>query len=173
METLECIKARASVRSFKPEPVSEEAIGKILEAAVNAPSAGNVQDWEFVIVKDSKGKKALSDAAYGQGFLAQAPVVIVVCSDLKGVFSAYGERGKNLYSIQDTAAAAMCLMLAACDLGLGTCWVGAFSEGKVASLLNLPENVRPLAIIPLGYPAGGPKKPARLGLKKAVHSEKY
>ena len=173
METLECIKARASVRSFRPEPVPEELVSKILEAAVNAPSAGNVQDWEFVVVRERSRKKALSEAAYGQGFVSQAPVVIVVCSDLERIFSSYGERGRDVYSVQDSAAAAMALMLAACDLGLGTCWVGAFSEGKVRSLLGLPENIRPMAIIPLGYPAKKPRKPGRMELKKVVHSEMY
>jgi len=173
METLECIKARTSVRSFRPDLVPEEKISRILEAAANAPSAGNVQDWNFVVVKDSKRKKILSEAALGQDFVAQAPVVIVVCSDLGRISSAYGERGRNLYSIQDTAAAVQNLMLAACDLGLGTCWVGAFSEEGVRKILNLPERVRPMAIIPLGYPAGKTRKPERMELKKVVHSESY
>jgi nitroreductase len=171
METLECIKARTSVRSYKPDPIPEVLLNKILEAAVNAPSAGNMQDWEFVIVKDSGNRKALSDAAQGQIFVAQAPVVIVVCSDLKRISAAYGSRGENLYSIQDTAAAVQNIMLAACDLGLGTCWVGAFREDKVRSLLSLPEHVRPLAIIPMGYPSSIPKKPKRSD--GHAHKERY
>jgi len=171
MDTLDCIKARTSVRSYKPDPVPEGLIDKILEAAVNAPSAGNTQDWEFVVVRDLKNRKALSEAALGQGFVSQAPVVLVVCSDLRRISAAYGSRGENLYSIQDTAAAVQNIMLAACDLGLGTCWVGAFSEDKVKSVLSLPEHLRPLAIIPVGYPSSIPKKPKRSG--GHFHKERY
>jgi len=171
METLDCIKARVSMRSYKPDPVPEGLISKILEAAVNAPSAGNTQDWEFVVVRDAKNRKDLSEAAFGQGFVAQAPVVIVVCSDLKRISAVYGSRGENLYSIQDTAAAVQNIMLAACDLGLGTCWVGAFSEDKVKSVLSLPEHVRPLAVIPVGYPSSIPKKPKRF--EGHIHKERY
>jgi nitroreductase len=172
METLDCIKARASVRSFKPDSIPQGVLEKVLDAAANAPSAGNVQDWEFVVVKDAKSRKAISQAASGQEFVAEAPVVIVVCSNLQRISAAYGDRGRSLYSIQDTSAAIQNIMLAACDLGLGTCWVGAFSEEKVASLLNLPQNVRPLAIIPLGYPLSMPRK-SRRDFRSRLHIETF
>ncbi|MEM7815647.1 MAG: nitroreductase family protein [Candidatus Aenigmatarchaeota archaeon] len=173
METIECISSRASIRSFKTDDIPENVLKAVIGAAVQAPSAGNVQDWEFIIVRNSETKRLLSEAAFGQDFISKAPVVIVICSDLKSISSAYGERGKNLYSIQDTAAAAQNMMLAACDLGLGTCWVGAFDEEMVRKILSIPSHIRPLVIIPIGYPAYKPKKPKRKGIDKVVHKEKY
>jgi nitroreductase len=173
MDVFGCMKARAEVRKYKKDPVPEDAIEKMLQAAIQAPSAGNLQDWEFVVVRSVEVKRELAIAAFNQTFVAEAPVVIVVCSDLDRVSSRYGERGSSLYSIQDTAAATENLLLAAHDLGLGSCWVGAFNEERVKEVMVLPTHVRPLVIIPVGYPAENPEKPGRLDLKKVVHYERY
>ncbi len=173
METLECIKTRRSIRSYRSDPVSNDAIKKILEAAIHAPSSGNVQDWEFVIVTDPDIKKNLYEASYNQEFVLQAPMIIVVCSDLRRVENAYGMRGVELYSIQNTAAAIQNLMLAAWDLGIGSCWIGAFNESKVKNILGLPEYVRPMALITLGYPAETPQKPNRWNLERFIHWERW
>ncbi len=173
MNTTECIKTRYSIREYSDAAVSEGLVKEILQAAVCAPSAGNAQDWEFIVVRKQEIKKQLAEAALGQGFIADAPVLVVVCSNLKKIGSAYGERGVSLYSIQDTAAAAMCLMLAAWEKGLGTCWVGAFDEGRVKEILVLPMDVRPLAIITLGYPRAGIEKPKSRDLSGVLHWEHY
>ena len=173
MNSIECIKSRATVRSFRPDPVPDKTIEDIIEAAMQAPSAGNAQDWEFVIVTKKETKDRLVEASWGQEFIAGAPVVIIVCSNTKRIGSAYGERGTTLYSVQDTAAATQNLMLAAWDTGLGTCWVGSFNEEKVREVLVLPTHVRPLAIIPMGFPASKPQKPARRKIGELLHREYY
>ncbi len=173
MDTIKCIRERRDIRDFRPDPIPENVLKEILEAAIQAPSAGNAQDWEFILVKNPRTKSLLAEAALAQDFVAKAPLVIVVCSDLNRISSSYGERGKSLYSIQNTAAAIENLLLAAWNLGIGACWVGAFNEQRVRETLILPENVRPLAIIPLGYPSKVPEKPGRRPLKEVLHLEKY
>lgn len=148
----EVLKKRHSTREFDPEKeVSDDQLRKILEAAKMAPSAGNMRDWHFEVVKDSTKKTKVAQAALGQMFLAQAPVVIVVCSDLKIAEEHYGERGVNLYSAQDSATACENMFLACTALDLSTCWVGAFDEREVREILELPEHIRPLVIMPVGY----------------------
>jgi len=173
METLDCIKTRASVRGFRRDRIPDDVLEEILGAAIQAPSAGNVQDWEFVVVTKQETKQRLAESAWGQGFIAEAPVVIVVCSNLRAISSTYGERGKNLYSIQNAAAATQNLMLAAWDKKIGSCWVGSFNEEKVREALVLPSMIRPLAIIPLGYPSSKPSKTGRKALDDVVHREFY
>ena len=149
----EVIKNRHCTREFnKTKEVTGQQVEKLLQAAKMAPSAGNMQDWEFKIIKDKKIKERLAQAALGQSFVTQAPVVIVVCTNLTIAQQHYGQRGMELYSIQDTAAATQNLLLAATALNLGACWVGAFSEDKVREILGLDEDLRPVAIIPVGYP---------------------
>lgn len=173
MQTMDCIKGRASVRKYKPDAVPDAVLKELIEAATQAPSSGNVQDWEYVIVKTPEGKNALAKAAFNQSFVSNAPCVIVVCSDIERISKAYGERGKALYSIQNTSAAIQNLMLAAWDKGLGTCWLGAFNEEAVKGAVVMPTNVRPLAIITLGYPAERPSKPRRRPTDKTVHWETF
>ena len=173
MDALECIKTRTCIRRYKQDLIKDEDIKDILNAAIQAPSAGNTQDWEFIVVKELDTKRSLTEASYGQTFIYQAPVVIVVCSDLERISSAYGTRGANLYSVQDTAAAIQNIMLSAWSKGIGSCWIGAFNEEKVREILILPSHIRPLAIITLGYPDEKPKKPDRMDLDRVVHRERY
>lgn len=173
MNLFDTINGRRSVRSFLDKEVEQEKVEKILNAAINAPSAGNIQPWEFVIVKEKETKEKISEAALGQSFVAEAPVVVVVCADTEKSASRYGERGRDLYCIQDCATATQNLMLAAHALDLGTVWVGAFDENSLKKILNLPENIRPLAIIPVGYPAEKPSGPERTKLEEVVHSETF
>lgn len=173
METIDCIKTRRSVRSFISRDVPEDVVDKLLDAALQAPSAGNVQEWEFIVVRKRDVKEKLSEAAFQQQMVSKAPVVIISCANLDEIGRAYGERGKNVYSIQDAAVATQNLMLAAHDRGLGTCWVGSFNEKHVQDILVLPNHVRPLAIIPVGYPASMPKEQPRKRLEEVVHNEFY
>jgi nitroreductase len=173
MDVFEAIKGRRSIRSFKPESISDADLEKILEAGISAPSAGNCQPWEFVIVRDQKIKQKLVQAARGQSFLAEAPVVIVICADVNRTASRYGERGRTLYCIQDTAAAAQNIHLAAYALGYGTCWVGAFDESAAAEAIKAPAGVRPLIMIPIGKPREKPKPTPRTPLRERTHQETF
>lgn len=152
MNVVEAIKTRRSIRRFQDKPIPEETIKAIMESAVLAPSAGNRQPWVFVVVRSQDVKRKLVEASGNQVFLGQAPVVIVICGDAELSGARYEDRGRTLYFIQDTAAAATNIMLTATSLGLGTCWVGAFRESVVRQALELPANLRPLAMIPVGYP---------------------
>jgi nitroreductase len=173
LDVFEAIKGRRSVRAFTDKPVSDEDVMTILDAARQAPSAGNLQPWEFIVVRDAEIKKELAKAALDQTHIEEASVVIVVCADKSRSSRIYGSRGSTLYCIQDTAAAIQNLHLAAYALGLSTCWVGAFNEAEARKLLNTPLNVRPVAIIPVGYPAEKPKQRQRRQLTEIVHYEKF
>lgn len=173
MELFEAIRGRRSIRSYSEESLPQADLDQILEAAICAPSAGNMQSWDFVIVRSEGGKKALSEAAYGQGFIAEAPVVIVVCANGARSASRYKERGRSLYSIQDTAAAIQNILLASYALGYGSCWIGAFDEEKAARTVHTPPEVRPVAIIPIGRPAELPEARSRLSLNRVTHPEKF
>jgi nitroreductase len=156
----EVVEQRHSVRNFvKDRDVPPETVTRLLEAAIRAPSAGNCQPWYFFVVRNHEVKRALAQAALGQWFLSEAPVVIVVCAEPERSALRYGNRGRYLYSLQDTAAATEHIMLAAVASDLGACWVGAFDEDEASRTLNLPSHLRPVAIVPIGYPAGRPSLP--------------
>jgi nitroreductase len=144
---------RFSCRIFGPSPPDRETVVEVLEAARWAPNGGNLQPWRFVIARDDSHRRGLAGAASGQGFLSQAPVVITVCAVPEESGTKYGTRGRDLYCLQDTAAAAQNILLAATDRGLGSCWVGAFDEAAVIRVLDLPASWRPVALIALGEPA--------------------
>lgn len=150
---LQVIHQRVSVRKYRPDPVPRELIVQLLEAARWAPSAGNLQPWHFYVVTHEERRRCLATAALRQDFVASAPVCIVVCAEPERSARHYGERGRHLYCLQDTAAATQNILLAATALGLGSCWVGAFDEDQVRSCLNIPDRLRPVAIVPVGYPA--------------------
>jgi len=153
----QALEGRHSVRNFdKDRDVSPGVVTRLLEAAIRAPSAGNCQPWFFFVVRNQEVKRALAHAALGQWFLSEAPVVIVVCTEPERSALRYGERGRHLYSLQDTAAAIENTLLAAVASGLGACWVGAFNEEEASVALDLPSHLRPVAIVPIGYPAGRP-----------------
>ncbi|MEM3627853.1 MAG: nitroreductase family protein [Candidatus Bathyarchaeia archaeon] len=173
VEVLEAIKGRRSIRAFKSQDIAEETVNKLIEAACWAPSAGNIQPWEFIIVRNSEIKQKLVEAALGQEFIAEAPVVIVVCANEERSARGYGLRGKTLYCIQDTAAAIQNIHLTAYSLGLGTCWIGAFREEEARKALKIPNGVRPVAIIPVGYPDEFPQPPRRRPMQQAVHYETW
>jgi len=164
---------RRSVRAYTSKEVSEEEVEKLIEAARWAPSAGNIQPWEFVIVTNAETKRRLADAALHQTFIEEAPVVIVVCANLERSSWGYGSRGVSLYCLQDTAAATENMLLAATALGLATCWVGAFHEDEAAKVINTPRNVRPVAIIPVGRAAEKPTAPRKRSLREIVHYETF
>jgi len=173
VDVFEAIKTRRSVRAFTNEPVSDNEVKKLIDAARQAPSAGNIQPWEFIVVRDAEIKRGLSVAALDQTFIEEAPVVIVVCANQMRSSLGYGSRGVNLYCLQDTAAATQNMLLAAQALGLATCWVGAFEEEEARKVLNIPNGVRPVAIIPVGHPAQKPLARSRRPLSEIVHHETF
>jgi len=173
LDVFEAIKGRRSIRAYSSRNVSDEDVLRLIEAARWAPSAGNIQPWEFVIVRDPEVKGRLAAAALNQSFVREAPVVIVVCADVARSGRGYGSRGEQLYSIQDTAAAVENILLAAYALGLATCWVGAFMEREVAEAVHAPGNLRPVAIIPVGYAAETPRCPRKRSVDEIVHYDVF
>ena len=173
MDVLEAINGRRSIRAYVEKDISEDVITQLLSMAIMAPSAGNRQAWDFIVVRNLETKKALARAALDQNFIISAPVVIVVCANQTRSAQRYGSRGADLYCIQDSAAAIQNLLLAAHSLELGTCWVGAFNESNVSKILDIPDGVRPIALIPVGYAARKPHPPSRLPLAHVLHHERY
>ncbi len=173
MELFDCIRGRRSIRAFTSAPVEPEHVTQILEAGTHAPSAGDIQDWRFVVVRDRGKRIQLAEAALSQMWMVEAPVLIVVCTNLDKISERYGDRGKDLYSIQDTAACVQNMLLAAHALGLASCWVGSFSEDTVTHILKIPDGVKPLAILPIGYPAEKRPMPKRFDLYRLAYSEEY
>jgi nitroreductase len=172
MEIVECIEKRISVRSFGEGEVPDEVVMEALRLAQLAPSAGNLQARDFVIVRDSETKAMLAKAAFGQMFLEDAAVVIVVCANLNRIRN-YGSRGSELYCLQDVAAATEHIMLYVCSKGFGSCWVGAFDEAEVCKALQLPGHARPLVMIPIGKPKEEGRRTPRLKLDTLTHIEKW
>jgi len=157
MELFEVIKNRHSVRAFKNREIEKEKLEKLLYAANSAPSAGNLQAYQIFLVRKSAQKTALANVAYGQDFIAQAPVNLVFCAEPLRSARKYGKRGSELYSIQDATISATYVHLAAVDLELGSVIVGAFDEDAVSKILNLPDTLNPIIILPVGYPNEEPE----------------
>jgi SagB-type dehydrogenase family enzyme len=175
METFDCIESRRSVRKYETKDVPNEMIAEILTAGTYAPSAGNTQEWEFIVVRDREIKEELSNAALGQVQLKEAPVVIVILANLEKISMKYRERGKELYALQDTAACIQNMLLVANDIGLGACWIGAFEEDKVASIVETPKEFRVVSMITLGFPIPykTPKRTERIPFERLTWGEKY
>lgn len=172
MDFFEVVRERRSIRAFKGEPVEENKLQRILEVINRAPSAGNLQAYEIYLVRDEQVRAALVEAARGQAFVAQAPIVLVFCAHPKRAEARYGQRGTELYTLQDATIACTYGMLAAAALGLATVWVGKFDEQAVAGIVGIPPDQRPVAMLPLGYAAESPHAPARRPVADLVHELK-
>jgi len=172
MEFFETLAGRHSVRKFKEKGVEEEKLQKILEAASSAPSAGDLQAYEIVVVKDKARREKLSSAAYEQESIAHAPVVLVFLAHPDRSSKKYGRRGAELYCVQDAAIAAAYAQLAASALGLGCVWVGGFDEKEVSKLINAPQNMRPVSMLPIGYADEQPRVTSRRELDELAHRER-
>jgi nitroreductase len=169
MDVFTAISQRTSVRAYKNAHVEQDKLRKILEAARLSPSASNRQEWKFVVVKKKETSQKLAKAALGQSFIGEAPVVIVACgTETKSVMLC----GQPAYTV-DVSIACAFMILQAYELGLGTCWIGAFEEDEVKRILKIPESVRVVAMIPLGYPDEDSSKSSRKGLDQIVCFEKY
>jgi len=170
VDIYELIAARKSVRAFQEKDVPEELITKLLEAARIAPSASNRQEWRFVVVRDAKKRAELADAANGQAFVAQAPVVLACCAQTDEHEMACGQL---CYPI-DVAIAIDHITLCAVAEGLGTCWIGAFNEEKAKKALAIPPEIRVVELLPIGYPQdASPTAKRRHALEKIVRYETW
>ncbi len=168
MEFLETVARRRSVRHFNTRlDVSDEDVNALLEAAVTAPTAGNIQPWRFVVLRSQESRDRLAQVV-GQKWATAAPVVIVVCVDPRPCSARYGARGEELYAIQDSSAAVQTILLAAVDRGLASCWVGAFDEDAVREAIGVARPIRPVAVLPVGYSAEAAGKPIRRPLEEVT-----
>jgi nitroreductase len=149
MDVMNAIKTRKSVRDYLARPVEDEKLHAVMESARLAPSASNRQEWRFVIVRDAETRKKLAAVAGGQTFVGEAPVLIIACAESDGHVMRCGQL---CYPI-DVAIALDHLSLAAVELGLGTCWIGLFDENKVKEILHIPDEIRVVELMPLGYPS--------------------
>ncbi len=169
MEVRKAIQSRRSIRSYKSLEVEEEKLLRVLDAGRLSPSAGNRQERRFVVVSDARKRKALSEVANNQSFVAEAPLVIAACS----VETEYIMKcGQPAYPI-DTAIAVDHMTLQAVEEGLGTCWIGAFDEKKAKEILDIPDNVRIVQLLTLGYPSTVPRPTPRKNLDEIVMREKW
>ena len=171
MDLFEVIEKRRSIRNYKPDPIPEEHLKKILEAARLAPSGGNRQPWRFIVVRDPERKEALAKASKNQMFIADADVVVVALSD-PTVYSSLGTKRRIPY-LQDPMIAVEHMVLAATALGYGTCWIGAFEEDKIKQILNVPEELAVVALLPIGVPNENPPAKPRKPFEEIFFSETY
>lgn len=169
MRFLDLANKRFSVRRFESTPVPEEELAKVLEAGRLAPSAANRQPCHLIVVRNEEQRRKLG-TAYSRDWFWQAPVIIVVCVESA---RAWVRADNKSYGDVDGAILVDHMTLCAADLGLGTCWIGAFDPGKVAGVLNLPPGMAPLAMIPLGYPAEPPRGKSRKPVAEFVHQETW
>ena len=167
MTILDAVKNRRSIRKFLQKEIPNTILEDLKEALIWAPSAGNLQARKFYFVFEKKTKEKLAIAALNQNFILKAPLTIVACTD-SHIGLHYRERGVNLFAIQDAAASIMGMMLVAHELGLGSVWIGAFDEIEVSKILNLPDNLRPVALVPVGFPLSIPSAPPRVSTEYAI-----
>jgi len=163
---METILARRSIRRYRSDPVPDEKLDYILEAARLAPSWRNQQCWRFIVVKDEEKRRAITE----RGWTAEAPVMIVGCArpGLSG-----GNAGQQYYML-DMGIAMEHMVLAATEQGLGTCWIGGqFDEATVKEVLGIPDDVRVVALLPVGYPAEAPDAKDRKPIDEIVGHEKW
>lgn len=168
MDFFEVSSKRHSIRRFKEKEIEKDKIQKLLEVANSAPSAGGLQAYQIFLVKDKAKRQKLARAAWDQDFIAQAPIDLVFCIDPLRSAGKYGSRGETLYSIQDATISCAYVHLAAVDLGLGSVIVGAFDEAEVSKIIGIPPTLRPIIILPIGYPDETPEKTPRRSLDDLV-----
>jgi nitroreductase len=169
MEYFDLIRARFSVRAYKSDPVPEQALSRVIEAARLAPTAVNRQPFRILVIH-TEGKQKLLRRIYDREWFVQPPLVIGVCllTDRCWV-----RRDGKSYGEVDVAIVTDHLILAATDQGLGTCWIGAFDAQAAREILDLPAAVEPIAFTPLGYPAAQPGPKTRRSVEELVLYERW
>lgn len=181
MDVLEAIRARHSVRSFRPDPVPPEVQQSLLEAAMRAPTGGVMQPTEFILIEDPAVRQQLVAETYSgyysgpgspQKWILGAPLLIAVCCDHRRTKTRYGLDGIK-YATLDTAAAIENLLLAAVHHGLGACWVAGYRVDRVQEILGLPAGVTIQGLLPIGYPAAVSEPSPRFPISYVVHRDRY
>jgi nitroreductase len=171
MDIYKTVRERTSIRGYKADPIEEDKLERILDAARLAPSGKNGQPWTFIVVKDEETRKKLVPACKGQEFVGQAPVVVVACGHEERAYKKMGGYWNSMPL--DIGIAIEHLMLAAVSEGLGTCWIGAFFEEQVREILGVPEGVKIVALTPVGYPAGEKTHSSRKSLDEIIMHERW
>jgi nitroreductase len=173
MSVFETIATRRSIRKYTSQDVPMELIGIILDAGRYAPSSGNLQNWRFIIFRDSGNRQRIAEACQQQLWIAEAPFIIVVVSEMEKITQFYGVRGERLYSVQNCAAATQNMILTAHSLGLASCWISAFDEDMLKRACSLPGDIRPQAVLPIGYPDEIVPAPSRYTMENVTYHEAY
>ena len=178
---LEIFNLRASIRSFTPQEVSDQVIDKIISCAITAPSSGNMQPWEFVVIKSEEKKSELVDATFTgyfasgsnrQKWMLDAACIFVIGANQKRTKARYGDPGED-WSIIDTSAAVGNVLLAASALGLGSCWVGGYDEELVRRIVKFPSYIKPIGLVPIGHTQTPSVRQKRLPIDLVKHDEIY
>ncbi|MCL5264256.1 MAG: nitroreductase family protein [Chloroflexi bacterium] len=168
MDFFDTVARRHSIRAFRDVEVEREKIDRILETINHAPSAGDLQAYQVYLVHSRRQRLALAHAALDQMFISEAPVVLVFCATPQRSAIKYGQRGEQLYALQDATIACAYAQLATSTLGLGAAWVGSFDEDAVRRAIGAPGDEIPIAILPVGYPAEAPGWTPRRSLRDLV-----
>lgn len=166
------VSGRSSVREYDSEPVAPEDIEYLLKCASAAPTAGNLEAWDVVVVTDEEIRAALAEAAFDQPHIERAPLILAVCSNYVRSMSRYGERG-ILYALEDATIACTYMMLAAHARNLQSCWTGAFDDDAVREILDLPQHLRPVALLAVGKGHPPTQSPDRMAVGEHVHRETW
>jgi nitroreductase len=173
VHTIDYILNRRSIKKFKPDTIPWDNIVSLLRCGINAPVAGNIFNTKFIVVRDPNNRKAIAKACYDQLWMAQAPVLIVLTAEPEHQKRYYGIRGEKLYTIQNTAAVAMSVIIGAQSLGISSCWVGAFDEERMRDVMGLPEEVNVHVVLALGYADGEVKTMPKPDVKRVTYLEKW
>lgn len=169
MEFSQLIQERYSVRGYKPDPIEDEKLQRILAAARQAPTAANRQPFQLIVIHTA-GREDELRRIYDRDWFVQAPLIIVACGEAS---KAWTRHDKANYGVVDVAIVMDHLILQAADLGLGTCWVGAFDAEATREILGIPAGVDPIVMTPLGYPAASPRGTERKPLEELVRYERW
>jgi nitroreductase len=167
---IEFLKSRSSVRFYQGNSLTEEEIEYIITCAGTAPSAGNLESWDVIIITEAGVLAALAEAAFGQPHVQQAGTIFVVCANYVRSMSRYGERG-ILYGLEDATIACTYMMLAAHAKNLHSCWTGAFQDDEVREILDLPQHIRPVALLAIGRGQPPEEKAVKRNPLEHVHRE--
>jgi nitroreductase len=167
MDVMEAIKDRRSIRQFTDQPIEKEKLRRLLEAARWAPSGGNLQTWRFVVVTSPSQRELVKK--FAPGIFAMPSAFIVICAEIE----ANANEWKQRLCLADCAIASQNIMLAAHEMGIGTCVALSYAKSAISEILELPDNVEPMLVVTLGYPAEAPEPPPRLELSKIAFEERY
>lgn len=173
MDFDKCLENRRSIRKFKDKEVHPDDVIELIDAARKAPSAGNLQSWKFIIIKNQNIKNKVADACFQQNWISQAPIIIVVCANIDEVKRMYGVRGEMLYSIQNCALATQNILLKATEMGLCSSVISAFEEGMLKRILKIPDEARPQTIITVGYSDEFPPKKILHTIESMTYFDEY